>query len=178
VPDQRQALAACFAGHGISKKEKIMVFTMAQRAAVGAASMTFAAAGLLASAGPASAATHPTNNRTAVVSHHVQPLGTHDDSRSQHAVRNSNDDDRCRWVSDQIAWTLHHNRATHPTNNDDSHRRWVNDQIAWTLHHNRATHPTNNDDSHRRWISDQIAWTQDHNGTHHRTPQYEGPSYR
>ncbi|GAA1279783.1 MULTISPECIES: hypothetical protein [Streptomyces] len=129
-----------------------MVFTIAQRAALGAASVTFAAAGLLASAGPASAATHPANDRTAIVSHHVQLLDTHDDGHSQDAVRNSNDDDRRRrWVSDQIAWTLHHDRTDHPMNNDDSLRRWVSDQIAWTLHHD---------------------------GPHHWTPQYEGPSYR
>ncbi|MFA3843877.1 hypothetical protein [Streptomyces aureus] len=93
-----------------------MVFTIVQRAALGAASVTFAAAGLLASAGPASAATHPANDRTAIVSRHVQLLDTHDDGRSQDAVRNSNDDDSLRrWVSDQIAWTLHHDGPHHWT---------------------------------------------------------------
>ncbi|MFB8271171.1 hypothetical protein ACFC96_31835 [Streptomyces sp. NPDC055955] len=153
-----------------------MVFTIAQRAAVGAASVTFAAAGLLTSAGPASAATHPANDRTAVASQHVPLPGTHDDGRNQDAARDSNDDARRRWVSDQITWALHHNHADHPMNTDDSLRRWVNDQITWALHHNHADHPMNNDDSLRRWVNDQITWTLHHNGPHHWTPQHEEPS--
>ncbi|MGX1675939.1 hypothetical protein [Streptomyces sp. NPDC055400] len=128
-----------------------MVFTIAHRAAVGAASVTFAAAGLLATAGPASAAAHPTSDRTAIVSHHVQLLDAHDDGRSRDAVRDSND--------------------------DDHRRRWVSDQIEWALHHDRASHPMNDDDR-RRWVSDQIEWIRDHNGPHHWVPEYEGPSYR
>ncbi|MET7543531.1 hypothetical protein ACWGDS_41270 [Streptomyces sp. NPDC055059] len=128
-----------------------MVFTIAQRVAVGAASVTFAAAGLLATAGPASAAAHPANDPTAIVSHHMQLLGTPDDGRSRDAGRDSDHDDR---------------------------RHWVSDQVEWILHHDRASHPMNNDDSRRRWVSDQIDWTRDHNGPHHRVPEYEGPSYR
>ncbi|MFF2164519.1 hypothetical protein ACFVWP_28015 [Streptomyces sp. NPDC058175] len=121
-----------------------MVFRIARRAAVVAASVTVAAAGLLATGGPASATTHPTDERTAIVSHHAQLLDTHDNGRSRDVGRGSHDDRR-RWVSDQIAWTLHHDRTTHPMSHDDARRRWVSDQIAWTLHHDRTTHPMSHD---------------------------------
>ncbi|MFE2992389.1 hypothetical protein [Streptomyces sp. NPDC059262] len=122
-----------------------MVFRIARRAAVAAAFVTVAAAGLLATGGPASATTHPTDERTAIVSHHAQLLDTHNNGRSRDAGRGSNDDARRRWVSDQITWTLHHNPATHPMSHDDARRHWVSDQITWTLHHDRATHPMSND---------------------------------
>ncbi|WP_329156850.1 hypothetical protein OHB49_42240 [Streptomyces sp. NBC_01717] len=139
-----------------------MAFRIARRAALAAASVTIAATGLLTTGGPASAAAHPTDGRTAIVSHHVQLLDTHDDSRSRDAGRANNDEDaRRRWVNDQIEWTLHHNPATHRTN-EDARRRWVNDQIEWTLHHNPATHRTN-EDARRRWVNDQIEWTLHHN---------------
>lgn len=121
-----------------------MAFRIARRAALAAASVTIAATGLLTTGGPASAAAHPTDGRTAVVSHHVQLLDTHDDSRGRDAGRAGNDDDaRLRWVTDQIEWTLHHDPATQQMNDDDARRRWVSDQIAWTLHHNPATQQTN-----------------------------------
>ncbi|MER7810244.1 hypothetical protein [Streptomyces sp900116325] len=122
-----------------------MASRIARRTALAAASVTIAATGLLTAGSPASAATHPTDGRTTVVSHHVQLLDTHDDSASRDAGRGSNDDiDRRRWVNDQIEWTLHHNPATHQTNDEDARRRWVTDQIEWTLHHNPPTHQTNN----------------------------------
>ncbi|MGW5277456.1 hypothetical protein ACWEQP_33990 [Streptomyces sp. NPDC004044] len=95
-----------------------MAFRIARRAAVAAASVTIAAAGLLATGGPASAAAHPTDDRTAIVSHHAQLLDTHDDGRSRDAGRGSNDDARRRWVSDQIEWNLHHDRVTHRMSGD------------------------------------------------------------
>ncbi|MGW1735195.1 hypothetical protein [Streptomyces sp. NPDC001999] len=121
-----------------------MALRIARRAALAAASVTIAATGLLTTGGPASAAAHPTDGRTAVVSHHVQLLDAHDDSRSRDAGRadNNNDDARRRWVNDQIEWALHHNPATQQMN-DDARRRWVNDQIEWALHHNPATQQTN-----------------------------------
>ena len=94
-----------------------MAFRIARRAALAAASVTIAATGLLTPGGPASAAAHPTDGRTAIVSHHVQLLDTHDDSRSRDAGRaDNNDDARRRWVNDQIEWTLHHSPATQQTN--------------------------------------------------------------
>ncbi|MFD4232141.1 hypothetical protein [Streptomyces sp. NPDC058545] len=93
-----------------------MAFRIARRAALAAASVTIAATGLLTTGGPASAAAHPTDGRTAVVSHHVQLLDTHEDSRSRDTGRAGNDDARRRWVTDQIEWTLHHNPATQQTN--------------------------------------------------------------
>ncbi|MFE7795756.1 hypothetical protein [Streptomyces sp. NPDC057460] len=121
-----------------------MAFRIARRAALAAASVTIAATGLLTTGGPASAAAHPTDGRTAIVSHHVQLLDTHDDSRSQDAGRAGNDNDaRRRWVNDQIEWTLRHDPATQQMNDDDARRRWITDQIEWTLHHNPATHRTN-----------------------------------
>ncbi|MFF2438808.1 hypothetical protein ACFVU4_32415 [Streptomyces sp. NPDC058107] len=121
-----------------------MALRIARRAALAAASVTIAATGLLTTGGPASAAAHPTDGRTAVVSHHVQLLDTHDDSRSRDAGRADNDEDaRRRWVNDQIEWALHHDPATQQMNDDDARRRWVNDQIEWTLHHNPATQQTN-----------------------------------
>ncbi|MEV8205895.1 hypothetical protein AB0P40_11085 [Streptomyces sp. NPDC079189] len=121
-----------------------MAFRIARRAALAAASVTIAATGLLTTGGPASAAAHPTDGRTAIVSHHVQLLDTHDDSRSRDAGRASNDNDaRRRWVTHQIEWTLRHDPATQQMNDDDARRRWVTDQIEWTLHHNPATHRTN-----------------------------------
>ncbi|MGW8802892.1 hypothetical protein ACWGN9_38405 [Streptomyces sp. NPDC055775] len=121
-----------------------MALRIARRAALAAASVTIAATGLLTTGGPASAAAHPTDGRTAVVSHHVQLLDAHDDSRSRDAGRadNNNDDARRRWVNDQIEWALHHDPATQQMN-DDARRRWVNDQIEWALHHNPATQQTN-----------------------------------
>ncbi|MFJ7949143.1 hypothetical protein ACIQ6K_36860 [Streptomyces sp. NPDC096354] len=119
--------------------EKIMASKMAQRAAVAAASVTLAAAGSLATGAPASAAAPPTDDRANVVSHHVQLLDTHDDGRigSWNAGRSSNDnDDRRRWISDQIEWNLHHDRNSHRTNDNDDRQRWVTDQIEWNLHHN------------------------------------------
>ncbi|MFC9672640.1 hypothetical protein [Streptomyces sp. NPDC056949] len=95
-----------------------MVFRIARRAAVAAASVTVAAAGLLTTGGPASATTHPTDERTAIVSHHAQLLDTHDNGRSRDAGRGSHDDARRGWVSGQIAWTLHHDRTTHPMSHD------------------------------------------------------------
>ncbi|WP_329449510.1 hypothetical protein OG894_00475 [Streptomyces sp. NBC_01724] len=121
-----------------------MALRIARRAALAAASVTIAATGLLTTGGPASAAAHPTDGRTAVVSHHVQLLDALDDSRSRDAGRAGNDEDaRRRWVNDQIEWALHHDPATQQMNDDDARRRWVNDQIEWTLHHNPATHRTN-----------------------------------
>ncbi|MFB6704361.1 hypothetical protein ACFCW6_06580 [Streptomyces sp. NPDC056333] len=119
-----------------------MALRIARRAALAAASVTIAATGLLTTGGPASAAAHPTDGRTAVVSHHVQLLVAHDDSRSRDAGR-ADEDARRRWVNDQIEWTLHHNPATQQTNDEDARRRWINDQIEWTLHHNPATQQTN-----------------------------------
>ncbi|MGW1711321.1 hypothetical protein ACWCP8_39280 [Streptomyces sp. NPDC002206] len=97
-----------------------MALRIARRAALAAASVTIAGTGLLTTGGPASAAAHPTDGRTAVVSHHVQLLDAHDDSRSRDAGRADNDDDaRRRWVNDQIEWTLHHNPATQQTNDHE-----------------------------------------------------------
>lgn len=118
-----------------------MALRIARRAALAAASVTIAATGLLTTGGPASAAAHPTDGRTAVISHHVQLLAAHDDSHSRDAGRADNA--RRRWVNDQIEWTLHHDPATQQMNDDDARRRWVNDQIEWTLHHNPATQQTN-----------------------------------
>ncbi|WP_405894767.1 hypothetical protein OG612_41230 [Streptomyces sp. NBC_01527] len=121
-----------------------MAFRIARRAALAAASVTIAATGLLTTGGPVSAAAHPTDGRTAIVSHHVQLLDSHDDSRSRDAGRAYNDDDaRRRWVTDQIEWTLHHDPAAQQTNDDDARRRWVTDQIEWTLHHSPAAQQTN-----------------------------------
>ena len=121
-----------------------MALRIARRAALAAASVTIAATGLLTTGGPASAATHPTDGRTAIVSHHVQLLDTHDDSRSRDAGRaDNNDDARRRWVNDQIEWALHHDPATQQMNDDDARQRWANDQIEWALHHNPATQQTN-----------------------------------
>ncbi|MET4644527.1 hypothetical protein ABID95_004276 [Streptomyces atratus] len=121
-----------------------MALRIARRAALAAVSVTIAATGLLTTGGPASAAAHPTDGRTAVVSHHVQLLDAHDDSHSRDAGQADNDEDaRRRWVNDQIEWALHHDPATQQTNDDDARRRWVNDQIEWALHHNPATQQTN-----------------------------------
>ncbi|WP_406297144.1 hypothetical protein [Streptomyces sp. NBC_00624] len=121
-----------------------MAFRIARRAALAAASVTIAATGLLTTGGPASATAHPTDGRTAIVSHHLQHLHTRDDNHSRDAERANNDNDaRLRWITDQIEWTRHHNPATHQTNDDDARRRWITDQIEWTRHHNPATHQTN-----------------------------------
>ncbi|MER5959022.1 hypothetical protein [Streptomyces sp. NPDC001893] len=122
-----------------------MAFRIARRAALTAVSVTVAATGLLATGGPASAGARPTDERTAV-SHHVQQLGTHDNGRSRDAGQ-ANNEDRRRWVSDQIEWTLHHNRLTQQMNDDEGRRRWVADQVEWTLHHAPATQRTY--DAHR-----------------------------
>ncbi|MEU0837272.1 hypothetical protein [Streptomyces sp. NPDC005969] len=121
-----------------------MAFRIARRAAVAAASVTVAAAGILATGGPASAAVHPTGDRTAIVSHHVQLLDTHE-ARGRDGGRMSDDNARRRWVSDQIEWILNHDQATHRMSNDDARRRWVNDQIEWILNHDQATHRMSND---------------------------------
>ncbi|MFJ7948877.1 hypothetical protein ACIQ6K_35410 [Streptomyces sp. NPDC096354] len=98
-----------------------MASRIARRAALAAASATIAATGLLTTGGPASAATHPTNDPTAVASHHMQLLDTHNDSRSRDTGRTDNDDARQRWITDQIEWTLHHHPTTQQTN-DNNHR--------------------------------------------------------
>ncbi|WP_406296656.1 hypothetical protein [Streptomyces sp. NBC_00624] len=121
-----------------------MASRIARRAALAAASVTIAATGLLTTGSPASAATHPTDGRTAIASHHAQLPDTHDDSHNRDAGQAYNDEDaRRRWINDQIEWTLHHDPATHQTNDDDARRRWITDQIEWTLHHNPATQQTN-----------------------------------
>ncbi|MFE7244580.1 hypothetical protein [Streptomyces sp. NPDC057580] len=111
-----------------------MGFRIARRAAVAAASMTVAAAGLLATGGPASAAALPTDGRVAVVSHPVRLLDTHDEGRG------SDDDSRGRWVSDQIEWMRDHDRVSYPLSDDDSRRHWVSDQIEWMRDHHGAHH--------------------------------------
>ncbi|MFG2660900.1 hypothetical protein [Streptomyces sp. NPDC048425] len=118
-----------------------MAFRIARRAALAAASVTVAATGLLATGGPASAEARPTDDRTAIA-HHLQHLDTHDNGRSRDAEQ-ANNEDRRRWVSDQIEWTLHHNRLTRQMNDDEGRRSWVADQIEWTLHHDPATQRTN-----------------------------------
>ncbi|MFB6706044.1 hypothetical protein ACFCW6_15185 [Streptomyces sp. NPDC056333] len=119
-----------------------MTLRITRRAALAAASVTIAATGLLTTGNPASAATHPTDNPTAIVSH--QHLDTHDNNHSPDTERADNDDNaRRRWINDQIEWTLHHNPTTHHTNDHEDRRRWINDQIEWALHHNPTTHHTN-----------------------------------
>ncbi|MFF0291248.1 hypothetical protein [Streptomyces sp. NPDC005262] len=109
-----------------------MAFRIARRAAVAAASVTLAAAGLLGTGGPASAAALSTDGRAAVVSHSVQQPDTHDEGRSSY-------DDRRRWVNDQIEWMRDHDRVSHRTN-DDHRRRWVSDQIEWIRDHHGPHH--------------------------------------
>ncbi|MCX4537496.1 hypothetical protein [Streptomyces sp. NBC_01669] len=111
-----------------------MGFRIARRAAVAAASVTVAAAGLLATGGPASAAALPTDGRVAVVSHPVRLLDTHDEGRG------SDDDSRGRWVSDQIEWMRDHDRVSYRLSDDDSRRHWVSDQIEWMRDHHGAHH--------------------------------------
>ncbi|MFG2480648.1 hypothetical protein [Streptomyces fagopyri] len=113
-----------------------MAFRIARRAGVAAASMTVAAAGLLAMGSPASAAVHSTDARTAIVSHHAQLLDTPDNVRSRDAGQGSDDDYRRRWVSDQIEWIQDHERVGHWMSDDEGRRHWVNDQIEWARNHN------------------------------------------
>jgi hypothetical protein len=126
-----------------------MAFRIAQRTAVTVASVTVAAAGLLATGGPASAAALLVDDRATAVSHPVPLLNTHEELR-----RGSWDDSA--------------------GSDNDGRRRWVSDQIEWIRHHD----PMSDNDARRRWVSDQIEWMRDHHGPHHWVWENEGRSYR
>ncbi|MFE7327466.1 hypothetical protein ACFU8W_21185 [Streptomyces sp. NPDC057565] len=130
-----------------------MAFRIARRAALAAASVTVAAAGLLATGGPASATALPTDGRAAVVSHPVRLVDTHDE------VRHGS------WVEGRDSY-------------DDGRGRWVSDQIEWMRSHDGVSHRPSDDDSRRRWVSDQIEWMRDHHGAHHWVSEHEGRSHR
>ena len=156
-----------------------MAFRIARRAALAAASVTIAATGLLATGGPASAAAHPTGGRTAIVSHHVQLLDTHDDSRSRDAGRAGNDNDaRRRWVTTKSngPCTTTHPPTGQTTTPADAGSTTRSNGPCTTTHPPTGRTTATTVDAGSVTMIERI---RDHDGPHHWVrDEYKGRSYR
>ncbi|MGW4033898.1 hypothetical protein ACWEFL_32165 [Streptomyces sp. NPDC004838] len=122
--------------------------TFMRRTAAAVASGAVAAAGLLALAGPASAATSTTGDRPAAVSHTTRPADAHVEGRALHWDEGSG-----RHDGDRRADRGHH---------DDGQRHGSRDGRDGRDHDERSRHQVSEDDLRLQWYLDQIEWLRDH----------------
>ncbi|MFB6713750.1 MULTISPECIES: hypothetical protein [unclassified Streptomyces] len=120
-----------------------MTSRIVRRTVVAIASTAIAAAGLLATGGTASAATHPSSSQSGAVSavritdHHNEDRHNHNGDR--HSALGSRDSDgRGHWKQDHDGGRhgiRHDDRHGYQARIDEDRRQWVLDQIRWAENH-------------------------------------------
>ncbi|MFB6992061.1 MULTISPECIES: hypothetical protein [unclassified Streptomyces] len=120
-----------------------MTSRIVRRAVVAIASTTIAAAGLLATGGTASAATHPSSSLSGAVStvritdHHNEDRHNHNEGRNS-ALGSLGSNGRSHWKQDHDGGRhriRHHDRHGYQARIDEDRRQWVLDQIRWADNH-------------------------------------------
>ncbi|MER8091116.1 hypothetical protein ABTZ57_40240 [Streptomyces sp. NPDC094048] len=113
-----------------------MTSRIVRRAVVAIASTTIASAGLLATGGTASAATHPSSSQSGAVST-VRITDHHNEGRHS-ALGSRGGDGRGHWKQDHDGGRhriRHDDRHGYQARIDEDRRQWVLDQIRWAENH-------------------------------------------
>ncbi|MFJ5726196.1 hypothetical protein [Streptomyces sp. NPDC093149] len=113
-----------------------MISRIVRRTVVAIASTTIAAAGLLATSGTASAATHPSSSQSGAVS--TVRITDHHNGDRHSALGSRSSDGRGHWEQGHDGGShriRHDDRHGYQARIDEDRRQWVLDQIRWAENH-------------------------------------------